>query len=277
MGYKYIAEIPISTIKRIQIYDNSKTRYSLSKIKQLTGCDYIMNGTIFNWTTYKPYCNVKIDGTVANDPKYGEYGIAWNTNNPVMIKLPAANYANYIGCTTMIVNSTKTNMRYNSDMGGARGRTAMGIKGTNLVLYCTKDGSSYGKRPEALQAEMIALGCSGAIMLDGGGSSQCNFLGNTVTSTRVVGSLILVYLKSVVPETSTNQCPYAEPTTLVRKGSRGVGVKWVQWKLNANFSEQLSVDGIFGSGTEKAVKSAQTKKGVIADGIVGPATRNVIR
>lgn len=53
---------------------------------------------------------------------------------------------------------------------------------------------------------------------------------------------------------------------LLRRGSRGEGVKLVQEALG------LGADGIFGGGTEKAVKAWQAENGLSADGIVGPAT-----
>lgn len=60
------------------------------------------------------------------------------------------------------------------------------------------------------------------------------------------------------------------PSNLLRKGSRGDGVKSVQTSLG------LTADGIFGSNTESAVKSLQSKNGLAADGVVGPATRSVL-
>lgn len=53
---------------------------------------------------------------------------------------------------------------------------------------------------------------------------------------------------------------------ILRKGTRGNEVKQLQEFLDT------SADGIFGSGTEKSVKEWQSKNGLIADGIVGPAT-----
>ena len=60
--------------------------------------------------------------------------------------------------------------------------------------------------------------------------------------------------------------PRAKVTGVVKKGSRGDAVKQIQRKLN------LAADGIFGSGTEAAVKKWQAEHGLVADGIVGPQT-----
>ena len=53
---------------------------------------------------------------------------------------------------------------------------------------------------------------------------------------------------------------------ILRKGTRGNEVKLLQEFLGA------STDGIFGSGTEAAVKEWQAANGLVADGVVGPAT-----
>jgi putative chitinase len=50
----------------------------------------------------------------------------------------------------------------------------------------------------------------------------------------------------------------------VRVGSRGDTVKLVQEKLG------LTADGVFGPGTERAVKAWQSANGLTADGIMGP-------
>lgn len=54
--------------------------------------------------------------------------------------------------------------------------------------------------------------------------------------------------------------------TLYKRGSRGDMVRQIQKALH------LLADGIFWSQTEEAVKNFQMKKGLKADGIVGPAT-----
>lgn len=57
----------------------------------------------------------------------------------------------------------------------------------------------------------------------------------------------------------------------VRRGSRGRTVEYLQQLLRKH-GFVLAVDGIFGPATEKAVIEFQKKKGLVADGIVGPKT-----
>lgn len=276
MAYKKIETIPLSKIKKIELYMNTGKR-TLSSIKKLTGCDYIMNGGIYNMSTFQSYCNVKSNGVIQYDPKYNEYGMAWNTNDIIMTLIPnnAAGYKNYLGCIPLIYHRVKQSAKTDSAMGGKRGRTAIGIKGSNLVLYCTKDGSSYAKNPVALRDELFALGCTDALMLDGGGSSQCNFNGTTITSSRVVANLILVYLNKVtVPDTpTTTKNPYKAATRTLYRGCAGSDVRWLQWYLKFKFLYNIAVDGSFGPATLNAVKSFQKSKGLMVDGFVGPATR----
>ena len=68
---------------------------------------------------------------------------------------------------------------------------------------------------------------------------------------------------------------YPEPTETVKKGDDGTPVRWVQKKLN-KAGYKLSVDGIFGGGTDKAVRNFQEKNVPPADGKVGRNTRNAL-
>ncbi len=52
----------------------------------------------------------------------------------------------------------------------------------------------------------------------------------------------------------------------IGKGATGANVVWLQKRLG------ITADGIFGAGTENAVKSLQSRYGLAADGIVGPGT-----
>lgn len=68
-------------------------------------------------------------------------------------------------------------------------------------------------------------------------------------------------------------------TTTVREGSRGTAVRAVQFylrRLAAYYSDipTVTVDGVFGSATTKAVKAWQTRAGLTVDGVVGLLTWN---
>ncbi|MBR5437317.1 MAG: spore cortex-lytic enzyme [Clostridia bacterium] len=60
--------------------------------------------------------------------------------------------------------------------------------------------------------------------------------------------------------------------TLSKIGSRGDEVRQIQKKLRELGYYKGSVDGIYGTGTQKAVKAFQKNCGITADGIAGPKT-----
>ena len=187
---KQTAIIPLSKVSKIQLYINAGKK-SLAAIMAETGADCGMNGGLFSGS--KSLCNVKADGKVVNDPGWTEYGYAWNTGPDISMDIIPNSKKNYIGCVQLKAGKAPA---YQPDMGGKRGRTAMGLAGSNLVLYCTGDGTADASTPEDLHTELLQkFQCDSALMLDGGGSSQCDFKGKKITASRVVANLILVYLK----------------------------------------------------------------------------------
>jgi peptidoglycan hydrolase-like protein with peptidoglycan-binding domain len=71
----------------------------------------------------------------------------------------------------------------------------------------------------------------------------------------------------VVPEpTTTEAAVVAKARKVVKLGSDGVDVKYLQKKLG------ITADGDFGPNTKAAVVAFQKKHGLTADGIVGPKT-----
>jgi len=66
--------------------------------------------------------------------------------------------------------------------------------------------------------------------------------------------------------------PLAVDAAVLKRGSRGDEVVTLQKKLKQWGYYTGAVDGIFGSGTEKAVQYFQQKNGLTADGIVGTKT-----
>lgn len=59
---------------------------------------------------------------------------------------------------------------------------------------------------------------------------------------------------------------------VLKRGAKSTAVQELQRSLLTDGFYHFSIDGIFGKGTETAVKALQRSKGLKADGIVGPAT-----
>ena len=274
------ALIPFSKIERIQIYMNTNRRNTLADIKKATGADYILNGTLYDMATGSAVCHLKADGERYCSPAYAVHGYAWDAPGDFRLEiLPNVpltgdiDRQNYIACSNLIIDGVPVAEPCKDPARrGKRGRTAIGIKDGCLALYCSKDGSCAARKPEALRDDLLDAGWESAIMLDGGGSSQCDFLGDKVKSSRKVAHLILVYLKK-------EACPYKEPTKTVKRGSCGSGAKWVQWMLN-KWRPGLAVDGIFGKDSSAALLDFQMA--VFADpddwdGKCGPRTRKALK
>ncbi len=65
-------------------------------------------------------------------------------------------------------------------------------------------------------------------------------------------------------------------SSVLKKGSRGDDVKALQESLN-RFGYELDADGIFGDGTDSAVRHLQKAFGYTVDGLVGDGTYALIK
>lgn len=72
--------------------------------------------------------------------------------------------------------------------------------------------------------------------------------------------------------------PYLEPTTNIRRGTRGESAKWVQWYLwRFGLLEESGIDGVIGPKSEEAISIAQKRLELRVDGIVGKNTRQIFK
>ena len=261
--------VPLSKIERIQVYVNTR-RKTLAQIMRETGADYGLNGTLYNMRTLAVNCHLKVDGKVLANPAYTVAGYAWDDGPDIRMDMLPNSARNYIACTPIIVSGRAlAKLTYDPGQGGKRGRSAIGLKNDRLALYCSRDGSGAARTPEALRDDLARAGWDSAVMLDGGVSSQCDFLGQRITSPRRAQHYLLVYRKR-------EGCPYPEPTVNIRWGSTGSVASWVQWQLRRH-GAAIEVDGIFGAASTAALRAFQKAHGLAADGICGPATRAALR
>lgn len=190
---KQIAVVPLSDIERIAIvFGNGR---SMAQVKG--DADYIVNGGFYNTTTGKPVSHLKANGTVYVKEAWNCFGMTWNTNDIRMDVVPDKGGSNYISGVELLTpgRGPGAKLSYPAEVGGVRGRSALALIGDKLVLYCSGDGTADAKTPESLRDELVQLGAERAIMLDSGGSSQCDFHGKTIYSNRRVNNYIAVYLK----------------------------------------------------------------------------------
>lgn len=186
---KAVCGIPLSRIRRVEIYINESAR-DLEEVKEATGADYIINGGLFEGT--KAVCHLKAGGRVWASDSYTYWGYAWDTGpDMALVGVPTPGKLNYICCVCLLRDGQPERLIYGSDLAGRRPRSAMGLKNGDLCFYCSTDGAT----PEELQAELLDKGWESAVMLDGGGSSQCDLGGQIITASRKVHNLICVYLK----------------------------------------------------------------------------------
>lgn len=83
----------------------------------------------------------------------------------------------------------------------------------------------------------------------------------------VVAALTLAALTAVQPAHAFANAFFHTQSS----GNRGVDVLAIQYLLQAR-GQSVTADGVFGSGTNTAVRNFQTSRGLAVDGIVGPAT-----
>ena len=189
--------IPFTKIEKIEIYENTSKK-SLKQIVAEKTPDFAITGVFYN-TSWKPTCQLKSNGEILVDDGCNYYGFRWNTPMDFsMDHVPnnSRNYKNYLACCYLIINNGQkiAKPRYNPDVKGIRGRTAIGIKDNNLVLYASKDGTSDAKTPEQLRDYLYDKGVQYLVMNDGGG--KVNFYdGEFMQGSAKSQNLILVYLK----------------------------------------------------------------------------------
>ena len=185
---KYIASIPLADIARIAILTGNGR--SMAQVKG--DADYICNAGFYDMTTGRPVGHLKADGAVLAKEVWGCWGFAWDRADIKMAALPAA-AKNYISGVEMLspMIGIHDAMHYRPEVGGSRPRTAMALTGDKLLLYCADSPTP----PEALRDTLYKLGAETAIMLDGGGSSQCDFAGQKISSSRRVHNYLAVWLR----------------------------------------------------------------------------------
>lgn len=152
-------------------------------------------------------------------------------------------------------------------------------KAGDIIFYDWQDGADYAETDDRGAPEHVGIvtAAAGGVIsvIEGNKNDAVAFRTVTVNGRYIRGYGLPNYAsKATAPAPKPIiKCPYSEPKALIKYGSTGSGVKWVQWYLNKAAGEKLAVDGIFGKLTQAAVLRFQKTHSLAVDGIVGSKTR----
>lgn len=194
---------------KLSIYVNSG-RKTTSQIQAETGCTALINGGLFDMSTFTPVCHLKVDGKVLAKDQWRYWGFGWNKNDKLLqLVQDYAKLDNYICCVCMVRDGKAEPMYYDSAVGGYRPRTAIGVYEDGRVwLYA----ESAGKTPEQLQKLALQEGLKHAVMLDGGGSTQGACPPSTVNGSRIVHNYICVWADDQIKKDDDKMKVYLSPS-----------------------------------------------------------------
>lgn len=146
------------------------------------------------------------------------------------------------------------------------------------------DCPDFEKRPE-LVAEWPWAGWAAAFYWSTRGINALADRDDLVAVTKVINggrnglddrARYLARAKSIVMPLAADLVAPSREYPVLRRGSRGEWVERLQYGLAAAGFYPLAIDGDFGPGTEAAVKLIQRARGLLVDGIAGPATFAVL-
>lgn len=231
---------------RLAIYVNT-ARKTAAQIKQETGCTALINGGLFDMSTFYPVCHLKVDGKVLSTDQYTYWGYGWDAGGFPALVSDYSGLDNYIACVCLVRNAKAEPLYYSAAMGGARPRTAFGTFADGRVwLYVSNDNLT----PEQLQTLAIKAGVRDAIMLDGGGSTQGILPGGSVSSTRRVHNFLLVW-EDESKEKETDKMSYKVCLDAGHYGKynqspvvKSYYESTQMWKLTEMLAEELEARGV---------------------------------
>ncbi|WP_180970084.1 peptidoglycan recognition protein family protein [Deinococcus planocerae] len=130
--------------------------------------------------------------------------------------------------------------------------------GVTVRVWPTTRGGQSGERVRSVQSLLRARGQN--VTADGAYGSA-------------TGTAVSAFQSSagLTPDGVVGSATWERLILTVRRGDSGEAVRAVQGQLAAR-GYGVTVDGLFGAGTESAVKAFQSSRGLTADGVVGPNT-----
>lgn len=174
--------------RKVALYINTGKK-TAAEIKAETGCDAILNGGLYNMSTFKPVCHLKADGKVLSTDQYQYWGYGWSGDEFPKLMTDYSGVDNYIHRTCLVRNGKKE--PFHSGDPGPNAFSAIGtFADGRLWIYC--DHTSRDR--VEIQQIAIDAGVQDAVLLDGGGSTQLICPDGKLTTSRRNHNYILIWL-----------------------------------------------------------------------------------
>ena len=143
----HIERTPLRRIVRAEVYVN-EDKLPLHTIVERRQPDLAMTAAFFSPAKWAPVCPVKAEGAVLwASPTDSYWALAWDAGPDVIPELVppggAARQRSYVAnCLLVRSGKPQPKLYYNADVGGRRGRVAVGLTETEWISYGATDGSS---------------------------------------------------------------------------------------------------------------------------------------
>ena len=144
---KLITYVPLSSVERIELRVTN-CRKTLSQVKAETKAHYVLNGGMWNLDG-TPCPLLKVGGAMLSGTPWRPMGYAWDKGPDIRMTSEHEGADNFIAVTALIASGKPVDKpSYGSAQGGKRGRSAIGLRGGSLALYCSGDGTGDAATPE---------------------------------------------------------------------------------------------------------------------------------
>lgn len=274
-SYVTVCEVDKSAIREIDFAETMQPRETLKSYyeRQTDKPGIVFNAGFFALANGTP-CFGQIDNGVTRvyDTRYNEgFGTKYKGGELVYGTFVNGGWHDFLSAYPMLVKDGKalTAWDYATELDYKAVRSIIGYNADKVYyVHVAKPGMRFAEMAKLMES----LGCQYAMNLDGGGSARCLLQGKVIgtpTENRAVDSVFAVYLKDGV---KVNPYPVPNGATLRKWNLNVTANKWLQWELNERGYDCGTVDGVFGSKTNDAVKAFQRASGLEVDGVAGAMT-----
>jgi LysM repeat protein len=207
-----IPSAQITKIKPVLARKKANGEYeSMTEVKARVGCTHIINAGTYNMTTYALDSGLTIDGKVL---KAGYHGFGTKDEKTLQFIYAGTGMKDYFGAFHDIIREGKYWEESKMNDTSNRGRTGLGINPDgSITIVSIGDTEAKYKCGSTAFMSTYFKGCTYAINLDGGGSSQWITPNSKFISGRHVAWYLCLWIKETTTTNPTPTKPATKPTT----------------------------------------------------------------